>query len=95
MWVKERRKLKRFCGECRRIFEENPKFKGKSPKCDQCFPGVLRENLDAWEVFQRYSCPMGVDSDAIFRLADRMEVYDPLETMEKVMELLGEIEKDG
>lgn len=95
MWIRERRKLKRFCKECREIFEKNPRFKGKKPKCDQCFPGVTKENLDAWEVFQRYSNPMGVDSDAIFRLAERMEVLDPLEVMEKVLDLLGEVDKDG
>ena len=95
MWVKERRKLKRFCDDCRKIFEENPRFKGKSPRCDQCFPGVTKENLESWEVFQRYSAPMGADSDAIFRLAERMGVNDPLEVMEKVLCLLGEVDRDG
>jgi len=94
MWFQERRKLKRFCRKCKKIFEEDPKFKGKSPRCDQCFPGILKENLDAWEVFQRYSSPLGIDSGVILSLCKAMEVKDPLETLEKVLEILGELERD-
>lgn len=92
-WVFERRKLKRFCNDCKKIFEETPKLKGKGPKCDQCFPGVLLGNVDAWEVFQRYSAPLGADSGVILNLCKVLGVKDPVETLEKVLELLGAMEE--
>jgi hypothetical protein len=94
-WIKERRKLNRFCEECRRIFSENPKFKGKEPKCNECFPGVRMENIETWEVFQRYASPMGTDSGVVLDLAKACGVRDELEVLEKVLYILGEMEKDG
>jgi hypothetical protein len=46
-------------------------------------------NIEAWEVFQRYSNPLGVDSGAILSLCRTLRVKDPLETLEKVLDLLG------
>ena len=77
------------------MFEDNPRLKGKGPNCDGCFPGVHVSNMDAWEVFQRYASPMGIDSGIILSLCNAYEVEDPTETLEKVLFLLGEIEKDG
>lgn len=74
------------------MFEENPALKG--PKCEECWPGCMPGNREAWEVFQRYSCPMGPDTDAIMRLAERMEIADPLEVAERVLTLLGEVNKN-
>ncbi len=51
------------------------------------------ENMETWEVFQRYASPMGADSGAILSLAKACDVKDPLEVLEKVLYLLGEMEK--
>jgi len=48
--------------------------------------------MDAWEVFQRYSSPLGIDSGIILSLCRTMRVSDSLRTLEKVLTLLGEIE---
>jgi len=53
------------------------------------------ENMEAWEVFQRYSSPMGADSGTILALCRACRVRDPLETLEKVLNLIGEIEKEN
>ena len=51
--------------------------------------------MEAWEVFQRYSSPMGADSGTILALCRACRVRDPLETLEKVLNLIGEIEKEN
>ena len=76
------------------MFEDNPKLRGKGPNCEQCFPGVERENVEAWEVFQRYSNPWGMDSSGILSLCKICGVKDELETLEKVTYLIAEIERE-
>lgn len=51
-------------------------------------------NLDAWEVFQRYACPWGADSGAILALCRALGIENELETLEKVLTLLGAIESE-
>ena len=46
-------------------------------------------NIEAWEVFQRYSSPFGADSGIILSLCKTMRVSDTVETLEKVLDLLG------
>ena len=48
--------------------------------------------METWEVFQRYSSPLGIDSGAIVSLCRIMKVSDPLKTLDKVLTLLGAME---
>ena len=48
--------------------------------------------MDTWEVFQRYSSPFGADSGVILNLCKTMGIRDPIETLEKMLYLLGKIE---
>jgi hypothetical protein len=77
------------------LFEENPKLKEKGPRCDQCFPGVHMGNVNAWEVFQRYSSPFGADSGAILSLCDAFGIEDKIGTLEKVLDLIGMIDSSN
>jgi hypothetical protein len=69
----------------------NPKMRDKKPQCEQCHPGVSPENLEAWNIFQRYSNPWGMDSVDVLTLCEKYGVEDPLECSEKVVYLIEEI----
>jgi hypothetical protein len=51
--------------------------------------------MEAWMVFQRYSNPWGADSASILKLCEAYEVSDPLETMEKILTILEELDKEN
>ncbi len=64
----------------------------KGPDCGNCFPGIHLNNLDAWKVFQRYSSPLGIDSGVILSLCKSIGIQDEIETLDKVLDLLGMID---
>jgi len=66
------------------------KKKGKRPPCEQCFPGVSKANLDAWEIFKLVSFEqMGPTTEGILKVAELMEVEDPVEILYKVGRLIS------
>ena len=69
------------------FYERKSKNSGKevNPPCEQCFPGILFENLDAWQVFQFAAMgPWGIDPGTVLNICATLGVQDKEECLYKV-----------
>jgi hypothetical protein len=68
---------------------------GRVPPCQTCFPGINRNNLDAWEVYQKACAEdsMGISAYGIEMACNDLEVSDRLECKMKVKEFISELRR--
>ena len=65
-----------------------------APPCEQCWPGIEMENLDAWDVYQLSTTDaMGVTSQGILAIAEKAGLSDPIECLTKISILRSHLEK--
>ncbi len=67
-------------------------MKGEEPPCETCFPGIHKNNIDTWEVYQKACAEdsMGITSYGIEMACNDLEVMDRLECKKKVKEFITE-----
>jgi hypothetical protein len=98
--LKEHIKSKKWCKDCHEAAEKaHIPYTPKEwvIRCKQCFPGVLSGNEDAFYVYQIASkgSPWGISVRDVLDLCDLYEVVDKASTLEKVLDLSGEVNNDG
>ena len=94
--MNERRELKRWCPDCRKIHKDINELKGqnKEPPCEQCFPGIHDNNNEAWSIFVLASLDaMGMTVQGILSLCEELNVSDPEEILWKIKKLNECLEK--
>lgn len=67
-------------------------MQGKEAPCSTCFPGIHKNNIDTWEVYQKACAEdsMGITSYGIEMACNDLEVMDRLECKMKVKEFISE-----
>ncbi len=95
-WVKNKQETKFWCDTCIEHHELKSKKLKKviDPPCEQCFPGILNDNSDAWQVFQLGSFdPWGISPITVIELCRVLKIEDVEEClykMSKIVQVMNE-----
>jgi hypothetical protein len=67
-------------------------IRGAEPPCEQCWPGVLERNEEAWEVYQLAVVDsMGISPSGVLAICQTLNVADPAECLMKITNLVTTI----
>jgi hypothetical protein len=64
-------------------------LRGQEAPCGECWPGLLEENVEAWEVYQ-LACidSMGISPEGIISICHELGVLDAKEVLYKIGEIV-------
>lgn len=77
-----------WCDKCAWVMEKIKKI----PNCKQCFPGILEENEDAWQIYGLASKdPWGISPSTVLQLMELFEIDDRHSCLNKVLYIAQEL----
>lgn len=96
--MKDRRKTKRWCPDCREHYKRKSLEQGLSlsPHCEVCWPGITDANIEAWMVFMSASKdPWGINPMGIWAVMQAFDIENQKDCMEKVLFLASESQDES
>jgi hypothetical protein len=85
-WLSEQKRLNISCADCEKACLE---IKKEKPPCEQCFPGILDENIEAYKVYQFLSIDsMGISLPGIKTICEGLKIKDEAEILIKIKSII-------